>query len=1084
MLTLLLGPDWTANREAVLNRIATDVRNEKQNRILMVPELISHDTERRLCAAAGDTASRFAEVLSFSRLARRVADEVGHGLDTCLDDGGRVVAMAAAARQLHSRLKAYAAVETRPEFLTGLVDAIDEFKRCCITPKDLNVAAFQTEGSLAQKLEELALLYETYDSLCQLGKRDPRDQMTWLLEQLEDSDFAQNHTFYIDGFPDFTRQHMAILEHLIVNAPEVVISMNCDVPNSRKIAFEKAGETTAQLIRCADRAGISTEIVNIPAATTALRPLRDKLFQGRIEEKLPQLFVYQTDSVYTECLLAAERVLKLVHSGARYRDISVVCTDMAVYQNAVSTVFQRCRIPHYISGTEDILEKSVIRTVLSAIDAALSGFEQRDVFRYMKSILSPVDQQTSDLMENYAVIWNIQGTQWQKEWTNHPAGLGEPWSEQAYCTLNSLNSARQQMIEPLVRLRKNFLAGKCLREQVLALYRFLEDIALSARLYDLSQEMDSEGDNADAQILDQLWEILLSALEQLYDMLGDTVWDAETFVRLLKLLLSQYTVGTIPPVLDAVMAGPVSAMRCQQQKHLIVLGALEGSLPGYAGISGVLSDQERTLLREMGVPLTGGAMDGLQVEFSEIYGVFCGAEETVCISCPSGQPSHLYRRMSSLSGGEQPHIEDALGAAQADAYEAAALLSRYNAKDVADALMLTDTYTVMESCKQHVLGTVMPQTVTQLYGHKLNLSASQVDTLANCRLSYFLKYGLKARERKAISVDPAEFGTYVHAVLENTARDIMQMGGFHQVSLQQTLEIAGKHSAAYCAERFSQIESERLSYLFRRNGQELSMVVEELWQELREAAFTPCGFEIGFGDGEEMEPISIPDCMLDAQLRGFVDRVDVWQEDGRNYFRVVDYKTGKKDFDYCDVFNGLGLQMLLYLFALQEAGEQLLGKHAVPAGVQYFPARAPLVSADGVLTPTEAAEAREKMWKRKGMLLNDEEVLAAMEPGAEPKRLSYVRKKDGSISGDLADREQFALLKSYIFRLLGHLVDEIASGKLQPNPYTRGTSHNACTYCPYGAVCHPEHVAERRNYKTMTAQRFWEEVEKEMKKHG
>ena len=157
MLHLLLGRDWTANRDAVMKRIAADVHQKLPGRILMVPELISHETERRLCAAAGDTASRYAEVLSFTRLARRVAEDMGSASIACLDDGGRVVAMAAAARQLSSRLKAYAAVETKPEFLAGLIEAVDEFKRCCITSEDLLPASRETEGSLAQKLEELSL---------------------------------------------------------------------------------------------------------------------------------------------------------------------------------------------------------------------------------------------------------------------------------------------------------------------------------------------------------------------------------------------------------------------------------------------------------------------------------------------------------------------------------------------------------------------------------------------------------------------------------------------------------------------------------------------------------------------------------------------------------------------------------------------------------------------------------------------------------------------------------------------------------------------------------------------------------------
>ena len=79
MLKVLLSEDFVLGRDEILRRVAADVAREQENRILMVPELISHDMERRLCAWAGDTASRFAEVLSFTRLARRVSDAVLQG---------------------------------------------------------------------------------------------------------------------------------------------------------------------------------------------------------------------------------------------------------------------------------------------------------------------------------------------------------------------------------------------------------------------------------------------------------------------------------------------------------------------------------------------------------------------------------------------------------------------------------------------------------------------------------------------------------------------------------------------------------------------------------------------------------------------------------------------------------------------------------------------------------------------------------------------------------------------------------------------------------------------------------------------
>ncbi len=1084
MLTLLLGTDWIQNRDYILNQIARNVSDRISGQILMVPEFISHDTERRLCKTAGDTASRFAEVLSFTRLCTRVYESCGHKVQPCLDNGGRLVAMASAVRQLHSKLKAYASVETRPEFLAGLIDAVDEFKRCCITADDLMAASKKSEGSFAQKLEELSLIMQCYDALCQNGKKDPADQMSWLLEELESCDFAQKHIFYIDGFPDFTGQHMAILEHLIRNSENVTVSLNCDNLNSGKVAFEKAADTAKKILQFAKRWEIPYKIETVAPRNDSLLQLRNKVFQGAIDEKLPGdiLTLYRTETVHQECLVLAQKIKELVCSGARYRDISVVCADPASYQHTAKMVFERCHIPLYLSGTEDILEMSVIATVLSAIDTALGGFELQDVLQYLKSSLSPMDLNMADRVENYARMWAISGRRWLKDWEYHPDGLGCQWTPEATQTLKELNTAREKALQPLIKLRDGFRNATRLSQQIHALYNLLEEIELRQYLDKLAGELERRGDLRNAQILNQLWEILISALEQLYDVLGETAWDGETFTHLFRLLLSQYDVGTIPPVLDSVTMGSVSAMRCQQAKHLFIVGALEGAFPGYTGSVGVLTDQERVQLRQMGVPLTGGAMEGLQAEFADIYGVFSGATDTVTVSCPGGQCSFIYQRLALL-GTEIP-VDYTISTAMCDPLEAGAYFVRMEDATSAQRLGIGTHYQDIDSKKNHNLGTVLPEHIQALYGQTLKLSASQVDKLADCRLSYFLRYGLRAKEQKQATVDPAEFGTYVHAVLENTARKIKQMGGFHKVSFVETLEIAKGFSQEYTVERFSQIDSERLSFLFHRNTLELERIVKELWEELQNSDFEPLEFELSFGDDGYMPAISIQGKTMDADLRGFVDRVDCWKQGEDTYFRVVDYKTGKKSFDYCDVFNGLGLQMLLYLFALEDNGGQILGENRIGAGVQYFPARVPVVTADCALTDEQTDIERQKMWQREGLLLADDTVLQAMEHGDKVIRLPISRKSDGNVYGEIATQDQFGMLKLYVFRLLAKMVDDIASGNIAANPYTRGSNHNACTYCPYKAVCHMESVTERRNYKTMQSGRFWEEIQKEVDTDG
>lgn len=1086
MLNILVGTDWKTNRDTVLQMLSADVAQRQGGRILIVPELISHDTERRVAECAGDTASLYAEVLSFTRLAGRVEDTIGNRGGECLDNGGRMVAMAAAVRQTHSRLKSYASVLTRPEFLTGLVEAVDEFKRCCISAEDLRLASARTEGVFAQKLEELSLILEAYDAITAQGKRDPRDRMTWLLEQMEACDYAENHTFYIDGFPDFTRQHMAILEHLILNSPMVTISLNCDQPASKAMAFEKAGKTAMDIIRFAQNNAVPYQIRTLAPEENPLNTVCQRLYQGSTDAIAginKHLHLYRAESIHDQCRCAAEHILQLVRSGYRFRDIGVVCADMAGYEDALRLVFSHSNIPVYRSGTDDVLQKSVVNSLLCAMNAALGGFERQDVIRYMKSILSPLTTDDCDIVENYSILWGINGGRWTTDWVNHPDGLGCTDTVQSKKRLEELNQLRRRLTEPLDLLRKGIASAQQLSQQVQALYTFFEDICLAQRLEQLADHMDSAGDNRSAQILNQLWDILLSALEQLHDMLGQSAWDADSFVRLFTLLLSQYDVGTIPTVLDAVMAGPVSAMRCHQVKHLFILGAQEGLLPGYSGTTGILTDREREQLRSLDIPLTGGGTEGLQSEFAEIYGVFASASDSITVICGSEQPSFIYSRLASMAGEEQSYTPN-IGILTVAPTDAAAYLAAIGDRSGAQELDILEQYNAVSDRAGFTIGTVERENVESIYGNKLNLSASQVDKQADCRFSYFLRYGIRAKELKEATVDPAEFGTYFHAVLENTARHVMELGGFHKVSLEKTKELALMYSSQYISQRFIALDSSRVNYLFQRNVDELMHLIRELWLELSVSLFLPSQFEIGFGENKEMPAVSISGAKMPAQLGGFVDRVDVWNDGNNNYFRVVDYKSGQKSFDYCDVFNGMGLQMLLYMFALEQGGASVLGEHPIPVGVQYFSARFPYLSKDRRIDDEEAQLEHGKTLKRKGLILSDEAIMEAMEPEGAPARLSAGHNKNGDIIGDVADRDQFRMLRKYVFSILRKLVNEIASGNVAPNPYTRGDSHNACKYCPYGAVCHKSSVAGRRNYQTMKPQRFWDEIAKEVQDNG
>lgn len=1080
MLTLITGTSWQHNRDHILSLVARDVKHRKSGRILLVPEQISHDYERRLCAMAGPTASRYAEVLSFTRLATRVFSLEGGGAVPTMDDGGRLLAMAAAVQQLRPRLKAYAAIGAKPEFLSALVTAADEFKSCNITPQALKQASEETQGVLAQKLEELSVLLEGYNAVCSRFGMDPRDRMTKLLELLELGDFAAGHTFYIDGFTDFTAQEMDILAHLLQAAPHVTISFATDALQSDTPGLELAGQTAAHMLRLCARYGVKQELVALPdpEAQEPAGLLRSRLLSGStrpIEGLGHRAACLRFGSIRQECRYVAARLRELALSGVRYRDLAVVLSDPERYTPVLRQTLEIYGLPAYFAGAESILPKSAVYTLVTALEALTGRLERSDILRYLKSVLSPLTPEECDRLENYAVIWNIGGSGWATPFTKHPGGLGREWRPEDRALLDSLNRSREKGLGPLLELKDALRREQTVLGQLRSLYRFLEQVNFAGALEALAKQYDEAGDSRSAQEQEQLWDILVGAMEQMAAMLGQTQLEDQVFVRLLKLLLSQYHVGTIPQTLDSITVGSVSAMRRHEAAWVFLMGAQEGCLP--AGSSGgmVLTESERADLMGLGLTLQADLYRQLEQELAGIHAVAASCTRHLTLTCGSGQCAHVYRRLCQLLNQDPDALQELSPLEETgDLWEGACAWLQ---ADAPQPPFLRETGQVLKRQAEFAPGFLSRSTVEKLYGRELRLSASQVDKLASCSFAYFMRYGLNLRERKEITVDPAEFGTFVHYILECTARDIQSRGGFHGVSLEETEELAMGHAKAYYETRFAELEdlSQRQNYLFRRNIRELKAVVQEFWAELSQSEFEPAGFEVKFGPTDQMPPVAISGSAMPASLGGLVDRLDVYKKEGKTYVRVVDYKTGQKEFDYCDVLCGLGLQMLIYLFALAEGGQNLLGVTPEPAGVLYFPARCPVQSLQVPTGDEEVEELRRKALKRQGLVLADGEILRAMDR-SDDFRFLPVKLSKQELTGDLASAVQLEKLKVYVMDLLAGLVDRIASGNVEPNPYFRGRS-NACQYCEYSAACHLDLWGKARVYQKVEREEFWQQIE-------
>ena len=271
--------------------------------------------------------------------------------------------------------------------------------------------------------------------------------------------------------------------------------------------------------------------------------------------------------------------------------------------------------------------------------------------------------------------------------------------------------------------------------------------------------------------------------------------------------------------------------------------------------------------------------------------------------------------------------------------------------------------------------------------------------------------------------------------------------------------------------------------------------MDEVADELRESDFEPLAFELSFGANANLPAISLrTESGGEVRVVGQVDRVDGWLMGDKLYLRVVDYKTGKKSFDLAELRYGLGVQMLLYLFALEREGKDVFGGHEIaPAGVLYTPARDNILRLPRGTDEETLRRESLKTLRRSGMVLSDTAVLKAMEHSAltEPHRLPITVKtdKDGNVSlgGSLATAEQLGKLSKYVDKLLRDIGREAERGNIDADPYVRTPRETACTYCPYAAACgfEPGRGGDHYEYIAKTGtDEFWTAIDHALAEGG
>ena len=1045
-MKLLIGRARTGKTDQIMQEIKQRMGAGESGMFLIVPEQYSHHAERQLCTVCGDALSLHAEVLSFTRLCSHVFSETGDTSLQTLDSTGQVLAMYKAIESVALKLKVYNLKKMHIELLEKLLEAVNEFKTLNITALTLNNASKKISGLLSDKLHDLSLIFDAYDATLHVHGGDAADRLTLLADKIAESSFGETGHIYFDGFNDFTVQELCVIEELMRKGVNITVSITCDMENVGEI-FKLPHRTISQLERIADNYGVkvtqqvqksssNSKYMNSSAQHRSLTFLEQYLFDDdppKYESECDNIRLYTAPNRYVECEYAAYEIWNMVKNGYRWRDIGVMVRNWEEYASVCENVFDKYGIPYFASGKVDILSKPPLALIDAALEIAISNWEYTSIFRYLKTGLTDISVDECATLENYVLKWQIRGTMWNREWIMPPNGYGRERDDDAE-QLFRLNKLRLKVINPLNKLRESIKGESITEAKLKELYYFLEEINLQKRLNDKANDFISRGELRLADEYLQLWDIIISAMEQMYTILGDDNINAPEFHKVLAIALSQNNVGTIPISLDRTMLGGMAMNRRRSLKAIIILGATDDNLPTLGKPSGALSDNERTLLHDIIKDIPAGLEERLCREMNMLYSTLTlpSNELILTYATSEGQrPSYIVKRLCQMFSIDVTELEEEQYMTVAETPYNELMLSR------ADLSKESDTPLNNRQLSEEV--------ATLLYGTKFALSATSVDRYYSCPYKHFLQNGLKLEPRTFAEFDAMTAGNFMHYVLDGVFNEIKENIGFDNADEESYVTLAKKYITEYEKDILLNFEgkNQRFEYLFRRHRTDVEFVVRDMANEIRHSDFVPLDFELNMSQ-------------LSATERGLIDRVDGYDRDGKMYIRVIDYKTRKSayKFEMSDILYGRDMQMLIYLFALTKHGQEKYGKIIEPAGVLYVPARDVILSTPRNATDSDVEKARIKEMRRSGLVLNDINVLDAMESGESKNYLPVTTKKDGTLSGDsLISRNQMKLLSKHVDSMMENAKNNIKSGNNECKPYYISDSDNACIYCEYKSVC-------------------------------
>ena len=1039
-LKMILGPSGSGKSQFIYNKIIQDgIRDIDTNFILLVPEQYSMAMQRKLVTMHPAQGTMNIDVIGFNRLCFRVFDELNIKPRKVLEDFGKSMLLRKAAGDKKSEMSVYSGSLNKSGFIDEVKSLMSQLYQYDISREKLDEVTASIKDSerdalLYKKLSDMQEIFKAFDEKISENYIAAEKLTEILADNVERSKLIKKSVIVMDGFTGFTPIQLKLIEKLMVYSKDVygIFTIDEKFYNKKIIKehelFYLTKKTITDLKELAIRNSIEVdddifiggkEINRWSKGSKAIEFLEKNIFRfpyNKFDEKQDDISVTVYDTPRREIEGVAYRINMLVKEGGyRYRDIAVISGNLEGISVQTEQIFEKYEIPFFLDASIPVKNNPYINSLEYLLRIVKENFSYDSVFAFLKAgIIKSLDENDIEILENYVLKRGIRGKSgWNRQWTEEAEDI-RAFVADILFPFYDIFSKNKNPISTYTKALRDFMIK-----------------------YDYEERLSS---------CKNLYEKVISVFEKMDEIMGEDLVDTDEFVELMNLGLKDLTLGVIPQTLDMTLVGDITRTRLDDIKVLFVLGINDGIIPKKGNNSGIISDADKERLKELGIELAPTEKNNSYIEQFYLYINMTKPKDKLFLSFTNMdgnneqlRPSYVISRITNLftlldikpdddykvcnrRAGIDTLVEGMQRILTGDTSRINETMSLYKLYyDLQDENLSV----IDKAFKYNNIPAGLSKDVSRLL--KLKLMSQSISTLekyASCAYSYFLQYVLGLSERQIRKIDNRDIGNILHEALEHMYRhvhdDMKNDWSIITDTERDDMIDSFVEEAFINAYDKNTIEEGRYNYLLKvlkRIGRRTAGVLSGITDK---DMLKPEYFEYSFNKNTNIDEEN------QMTLRGKIDRGDIYySEDEKELkIRIIDYKSGNHDFSLSKLYEGLTLQLSVYMNVMIGIVDEEHNKDKqkdrlkiVPEGMYYYRMADPYVEADD---EAKAKEERDKNLKLKGFKNDDEE--------------------------KFADVNQFAVYKAK------EIAAHIMSGEIDKNPMN-ADKRSSCEFCAYREVC-------------------------------